>query len=89
MPPTRSKETGTRNHLSSISQYSPIKRLDTQAGFSIFLHIRNTPHDKDRHYLRVKNWKKASKQTVLRNILIANKIDFQPKVIKQDGEGYI
>jgi exonuclease III len=49
---------------------------------------------KDRHYLRVKGWKtifQASspmKQAVVA-ILIMNKIDFQPKVIKKDKEGHL
>jgi exonuclease III len=49
--------------------------------------------DKDRHYLRVKGWKKifqadGPKKQAGIAILISNKIDFQPKVIKQDGEGH-
>jgi hypothetical protein len=49
--------------------------------------------DKDRHYLRVK----GSKTTFQTNgpkkqagiaILISNKTDFQPEVIKKDKEGY-
>jgi hypothetical protein len=39
--------------------------------------------NKDRHYLRVKGWKKVSKQMVQEiagvAILISNKIKFQPK----------
>jgi exonuclease III len=49
--------------------------------------------DKDSHYLRVKGW-----ETILQAngpmkqagvaILILNKIDFQPKIIKKDKEGH-
>jgi hypothetical protein len=48
--------------------------------------------DKDRHYLRLKCWKTIfqdngpMKQAGIA-ILISNKIDFQPKVIKRDKEG--
>ena len=48
--------------------------------------------DKDRHYLRVKDWKtiyqaNGPKKQAGVAILILNKIDFQPKVIKKDKEG--
>jgi exonuclease III len=48
---------------------------------------------KDRHYLRVKGWKKffqangPKKQSGVA-ILILNKIDFQLRVIKKDKEGH-
>jgi exonuclease III len=50
-------------------------------------------NNKDRHYLRVKGWKKIlsskrSKETNRSSVLIANKIDFQPKIIKHD-EGQV
>jgi exonuclease III len=50
-------------------------------------HLRN----KDRHYLRIKGWKtifqaNGSKKQAGVAILISNKIDFQPKVIKKDKE---
>ena len=49
--------------------------------------------DKDRHYLRVKGWKaifqaNGPKKETGGAILILNKIDFQPKVIKKDKEGH-
>jgi hypothetical protein len=52
-------------------------------------HVR----DKDRHYLRVKGWKTIFQENGLKKqagvaILISNKIDFQPKVIKKDKEGH-
>ena len=44
--------------------------------------------DKDRHYLRVKGWKiifqaNGPKKQAGIAILISNKIDFQPKVMKK------
>ena len=49
--------------------------------------------DKDRHYLRVKGRKtifqaNGPKKQAGVAILILNKIDFQPKVIKKDKEGH-
>jgi exonuclease III len=48
---------------------------------------------KDRHYLRVKGWKTIFQANGLKKkagvaILISNKIDFKPKVIKKDKEGH-
>ena len=48
---------------------------------------------KDKHYLRVKGWKTVFQANGPRKqagvaILISNKIDFQPKVIKKDTEGH-
>jgi hypothetical protein len=58
------------------------------------LHTGNPTHlrDNDRHYLRVKGWKtifqaSGPKKQVGVAILISNKIDFQPKVIKKDKRG--
>jgi hypothetical protein len=47
--------------------------------------------EKDTHYLRVKDWKtifqaNGSKNQVEVAILISNKIDFNPKVIKKEKE---
>ena len=47
---------------------------------------------KDKHYFRVKGWKTIFKANGPRKqagvtILISDKIDFQPKVIKKDMEG--
>ena len=44
--------------------------------------------EKDRHYLRVKGWKTIfqAKGPKKQAILISNKIDFQPKVIKKNKE---
>ena len=49
--------------------------------------------DKGRHYLRVKGWKtifqaNGPKKQAGVAILILNKINFQPKVIKKDKEGH-
>ena len=48
--------------------------------------------ENDRHYLRLKGWKTNFQANGPKNqagvgILISNKIDFQPKVIKKDKEG--
>jgi hypothetical protein len=50
-------------------------------------------NNKYRHYLRVKEWKKVFQTNEPRKqagdaILISNKIDFQPKVIKHDEKGH-
>ena len=49
--------------------------------------------EKDRHYLRMKGWKTIFQANGLKKqvgvaILISNKIDFQPKIIKKDKEGH-
>jgi exonuclease III len=49
--------------------------------------------EKDRHYLRVKGWKTNFQANGLKkqdgvDILISNKIDFKPKVIRKDKEGH-
>jgi len=49
--------------------------------------------DKYRYYLRVNGWKTTFQANVPKKqpgvaILISNKIDFQPKVIKKDKEGH-
>jgi exonuclease III len=49
--------------------------------------------DKDRHYIRVKGWKtifqpNGPKKQAGAAILISNKINSQPKVIKKDKEGH-
>jgi hypothetical protein len=57
------------------------------------LQTGNPPQEKDRHYLRVKVWKtifqaNGPKKQVGVGILISNKINFQPKVIKKDKDGH-
>jgi exonuclease III len=49
--------------------------------------------EKDRHYLRMKGWKTIFQANSLKKqagvaILISNKINFQPKVIKKEKEGH-
>jgi exonuclease III len=49
--------------------------------------------EKNRHYLRMKGWKTISQANGLKKqagvaILISNKIDLQPKVVKKDKEGH-
>jgi exonuclease III len=53
-------------------------------------HIR----DKDKHYLRLKGWKTIFQTNGLKKqagvaILISNKIDFEPKVIKKDNKHFV
>jgi hypothetical protein len=52
-------------------------------------HIKET----DKHYLRAKGGKTILQATGMKKqariaILISNKIDFQPKIIKKDKEGH-
>ena len=101
MPTLTTKITGSNNYLSLISLNinglnSPIKRhrltdwLHKQDPTFCCLqetHLR----EKDSHYLRVKGWKTIFQANGLKKqagvaILISNKIDFQPKVIKKDKE---
>jgi hypothetical protein len=54
----------------------------------------NPPQGKRHTYLRVKGWKtifqaNGPKKQAGVAILILNKIDFQPKVIKKDKEGHL
>jgi exonuclease III len=103
MPTLTTKIIGSNNYFSLISLNmnglnSPIKshrltdRLHKQdLTFSCLqqTHLR----EKDRHYLRVKGWKTIFQANGLKKqagvaILMSNKIDFQPKVIKKDKEGH-
>ena len=54
------------------------------------LHTGSTPQCRRQHYLRVKGWKTILQANGLRKqaILISDKIDFQPKIIKKDREGH-
>jgi exonuclease III len=54
----------------------------------LLLHLR----DEDRHYLRIKGWETIFQVNGLKkqagvDIVILNKIDLQPKVIKKDKDG--
>jgi exonuclease III len=78
---------------------SPIKRHRLK----YWLHKQDTTfcciqethfNNKEKHYLRVRGWKKdlqanCPKKQAGVAILIFNKIDFQPKVVKHDEEGYV
>jgi exonuclease III len=100
MPNLKIKIIGSNNYFSLISLNinglnSPIKRNR----LTDWLHKQNPKfcclqethlREKNRHYLRVKGWKtilKLKKQAGVA-ILISNKIDCQPKVIKKDKEGH-
>jgi hypothetical protein len=55
------------------------------------LHIKTHLREKDRHYHRAKDWKTIFQANYLKKqdrvvILISNKIDFQPKLLKKDKE---
>ena len=101
MPTLTTKIKGSNNYFSLISLNinglnSPIKRhrltdwLHKQDPTFCCLqetHLR----EKDRHYLRVKGWKTIFQANGLKKqagvaILISNKIDFQPKIIKKDKD---
>jgi hypothetical protein len=98
-----SKITGSNNHYSLISLSinglnSPIKRHRLTDWICkqdpTFCCLQETHlSDKDRHHLRVKGWKtifqaNSPKKQAGVAILISNKINFQPKVIKKDKEGH-
>ena len=102
MPTLTTKITGSNNYLSLISLNinglnSPIKRhrltdwLHKQD--PTFCGLQETHlREKDRHYLRVKGWKTIFQANGVKKqagvaILISNKIDFQPKVIKKTRRG--
>jgi exonuclease III len=103
MPTLTAKLIGSSNCFSLISLNinglnSPIKRhrltdwLHKQD--PTFCSLQETHlKEKDRHYLRVKAWKTIFHANGLKKqagvaILISNKIDFEPKVIKKDKEGH-
>ena len=94
---------GSNNHYSLISLNinglnSPIKRhrLTDQIHKQdpTFCCIQETHLSvKDKHCLRVKGWKTILQANGLRKqagiaILISDKIEFQPEVIKRDSEGH-
>ena len=95
--------TGSNDHYSLISLNinglnSPIKRHRLTDWIlkqdPTFCRIQETHLSvKDKHYLRVKGWKTTLQANGLGKragvaILISDKIDFQPKVIKRDTEGH-
>ena len=98
IPPLTTKITGSNKQFSLISLNinglnSPIKRYRLKDWICkqdpAFCCIQEMyPSDKDRHYLRVKGWKiifqaNGPKKQAGVAILISNKINFQPKVIKK------
>jgi exonuclease III len=100
MPTLTTKIIGSNNFFSFISingLNSPIKRQRLKDWLHkqdpIFCCFQETHfREKDRHYLRVKVWKTNFQANGLKKqagvaILISNKIEFQPKVIKKDTEG--
>jgi exonuclease III len=99
MPTLTTKVIGSNNYFSFLSckingLNSPIKRhrlidwLHKQDPTFCCLqetHLRL----KERHYLRMKGWKTIFQENGMKKqagvaILISNKIDFQPKVMKKD-----
>ena len=98
-----SKIRGSNNHYFLISLNinglnAPIKRHSLTEWIRkhdpIFCCIQETHLSvKDKNYLRVKGWKTILQANSLKkqagvSILISDKIEFQPKVIKRDMEGH-
>jgi exonuclease III len=103
MPTLIIKIIGSNNYFSLISLNinglnSPIKRHRVTDWLRklnpTFCCLQKTHLRKiDRHYLRMKAWKTILQASGLKKqagvaILISNKIDFQPEVIKKDKEGH-
>jgi exonuclease III len=103
MPTLTTKIIGSNNYFSLISfnisglnfpqkRHRLIDWLHKQ--FPTFCCLQETYlREKDRHYLRMKGWKRIFQANGLKKqagvaILISNKIDSQSKVIKKDKEGY-
>ena len=68
--------------------------MDVKTGSTFLLHSRKKNQHKDSHYLRVKVWKKILQVNELKKqasiaILLSNKMDFKPKLIRRDREGYL
>jgi exonuclease III len=104
MPTLKTKMMGSNNSFSLIAPNinglnSPIKRHRLTGWLHkqdpTFCCLQETHlREKDRHYHRVKGWKTNFQANGLKKqagvpILISNKIDFQPKVIKKDKEGHL
>jgi exonuclease III len=102
MPILTTKIIGSKNYVSLIplninGLNYPIKRqtnrLAIQTGPNILLLTETHLREKERHYLRVKGWKTIFQAYGLKKqagvaILISNKINFQPTVIKKDTQYY-
>ena len=102
IPPLITKTTGSDTHFSLISLninglYSLVKRHRLTDWLHkqdlTFCCLKETYlREKDRHYIRVKGWKTIFQANGLKKqaggaILMSNKIDFQPKVIKNTRRG--
>jgi exonuclease III len=103
MPSLTTKMIGSNNYFSLISpNINGLNSLVKRHRLTDWLHKQDPTfcclqethlREKDRHYLRVKDWKIIFQANSLKKqagvtILISNKIDFQPKVIKKDKEGH-
>jgi hypothetical protein len=101
IPPVTIKITVSNNHFSLISlNINGLNSPQKKHSLTDWMHkqdpafccIQETHlNDKDRHYLRVKGWKtifqaNGPKKQAGVAILISNKINFQPKVIKKDKD---
>jgi exonuclease III len=104
MPTLTTKITGSNNDFSLISlNINGLNSLIKRHRLTDWLHKQDPTYyciqethlsDKGRHYLRVKGRKtnfqaNGPKKQAGVAILISNKIDFQPKVIKKDKERQI
>jgi exonuclease III len=103
MPTLTTKIIGSNNYFSLISlNINGFNSLIKRHRLTDLLHKKDPTfcslqethlREKDRHYLRVKDWKTIFQANGLKKeagvaILISNKIDFQTKVIKKDKEGH-
>ena len=103
MPTLTTKIKETNNYFSLISiNINGLNSPVTRHRLTDWLHKQDPAfcclqethlREKDRHYLRVKVWKTIFQANDLNKqagvaILISDKIDFQPKVIKKDKEGH-
>jgi hypothetical protein len=103
IPPLTAKITGSNNHFSLISFH--INGLESQIKrhrLTDWIHKQDPTFcciqeihlsDKDRHYLRIKDWKTIFQASSPKKqdevaILILNKSDFQPKGIRKEKEGH-
>jgi exonuclease III len=76
------------NGLNSPNKKTQAKIMYAKTESINLLYTKNTPENKDRHYLRVKAWKTGFHANSLKKqagvaMLISNKIHFQPKLIKK------
>jgi exonuclease III len=101
MPNLKMKIIGSNNYFSLISlNINGLNTLIKRHRLTDWLHKQDSTFcclqkthlgEKDRHYLRMKGWKTIFQANGLKkqagvDILISNRIDFQPKVIKKDKE---